>query len=442
LGTNPITMKKLLFIPLFITSFLYGQDVSEIERCMSHKAIEYQDEITPGYASHVNEQFELAKHAPLTKTEKSTLLTIPVVVHVVHNTQDQNLEDSVILRQIETLNEDFQRQNPDTSNMRSDFDIVKGSPNIEFRLAQIDPQGDPTTGITRTETSQETFGDIGLISGDFSELEKVKQTTEGGHDPWDQSRYLNIWVCNMEVFNTTALLGYATPPDSLSNWPPNSNPNLIDGVVIQYQAFGSNNPNVLDAGQGPVTVMGRTTTHEVGHYLGLRHIWGDGDCNEQDGIDDTPNAEDQSQQDCDDTKNTCVDTIQGLDLPDMIENYMDYSAETCQNSFTQGQVDLMRGVLDNQRYDLVHDNPASVKAETANKVMIYPNPAHGKITVKLENGTAEMVEILGSSGRKVLSQRSSSQETSLDVSALDNGVYFIRIQQSTGEAAISKFVKR
>jgi len=434
-------MKKLLFIPLFIASFLYGQNVADIEQCLSHKAIAYQDELSPGFEEHVDEQFELAKHTPLTKTEKSTKYTIPVVVHVVYNTEDQNLEDSVILRQIETLNEDYQRTNADTANMRPDFDIVKGSPNIEFELTQTNPQGQPSTGITRTETSQETFGDIGLISGDFSELEKVKQTAEGGHDPWDQSRYLNIWVCNMEVFNSPALLGYATPPAGLPNWPPGSNPNLIDGVVIQYQAFGSNNPNVLDAGQGPVTVMGRTTTHEVGHYLGLRHIWGDGDCNEQDGIDDTPNAEDQSQQDCDDTKNTCVDTIQGTDLPDMIENYMDYSAETCQNSFTQGQVDLMRGVLNNQRYDLVHDNPASVKEQTT-EAKIYPNPAQDQITVVLENGTAETIEVLGSSGRQVLSTGSSAQETSLDVSALDNGVYFIRIQQPTGQRTISKFVKR
>ena len=115
----------------------------------------------------------------------------------------------------------------------------------------------------------------------MTDLEKVKSTADGGIDPWDQSRYLNIWVCDMSIFGVTALLGYATPPAGLPNWPPGSSGTLGDGVVIQYQAFGSNNPNQI--GQG-IVVKGRTPSHEVGHYLGLRHIWGDGDCTAEDGI--------------------------------------------------------------------------------------------------------------------------------------------------------------
>jgi len=434
-------MKKLLLIPIMLSSFVFGQDMSNIERCMSHKAIEYQESLTPGYAEHVDEQFELAKQHQHTKTNKSQLYVIPVVVHVVYNTPAQNLPDSVVLRQIETLNEDFQRLNADTVNMRSDFDIVKGSPNIQFQLAQIDPQGNPATGITRTETTLETFGDFGLIQGDFSTLEQVKQTAEGGHDPWDQSRYLNIWVCNMELFNTPFLLGFATPPSGLPNWPPGSIPNLSDGVVVQYQAFGSNNPNPLDMGQGPLDVRGRTCTHEVGHYLGLRHIWGDGACTEQDGIDDTPNADDQSQFDCDDTKNTCTDNIQNIDLPDMIENYMDYSAEACQNSFTQGQVDLMRGVLENQRIDLVNNNPASVKVEEL-VAAIYPNPASTEINVNFDNGIAKNVKIYGMNGRLIQSHQPETSLLTIDVSSLENGVYLIHIIADSGHRMIKKFVKR
>lgn len=434
-------MKKLLLIPLLAATMAYGQDLSNVERCMSHKLIEYQDSITPGFAEHVDEQFELAKQHQHTKASKAQLYTIPVVVHVVYNTPDQNLADSVVERQIQTLNEDYQRLNADTVNMRADFDIVKGSPNIKFQLAQIDPQGDPTTGITRTETTMQTFGDIGLIQGDFSTLEKVKQTAEGGHDPWDQSRYLNIWVCNMEIFNTPALLGFASPPAGLPNWPPGSVPNISDGVVIQYQAFGANNPNSLDMGQGPIDVLGRTCTHEVGHYLGLRHIWGDGGCTEQDGIDDTPNASDQSQFDCDDSKNTCTDNIQNVDLPDMIENYMDYSAETCQNSFTQGQIDLMRGVLEDQRYDLVHNNPASVETQDL-VAAIYPNPASSSINVAVDNGIPESIEVYSLAGNKVLSETPSSKLTTLLVGELERGVYMIRITDQEGRMTVEKFVKR
>ena len=424
-----------------LVTLVYGQDMSNVERCMSHKAIEYQESLTPGFADHVDEQFELAKQHQHTKANKSQLYVIPVVVHVVYNTQDQNLPDSVVLRQIQTLNEDYQRLNADTANMRADFDIVKGSPNIKFQLAQIDPQGNPSTGITRTETTMQTFGDLGLIQGDFSTLEKVKQTAEGGHDPWDQNRYLNIWVCNMEIFNTPALLGFATPPSGLPNWPPGSVPNLSDGVVIQYQAFGANNPNSLDMGQGPIDVLGRTCTHEVGHYLGLRHIWGDGGCTEQDGIDDTPNASDQSQFDCDDTKNTCTDNIQNVDLPDMIENYMDYSAETCQNSFTKGQIDLMRGVLENQRYDLVNNNPASLEVEELASAL-YPNPASTELNVSFDNGIASLVEVYGMNGRLIQTLQPENSLLKIDVSNLENGVYLIHIMADNGQRTIKKFVKR
>lgn len=433
--------KTILFGALFLSSTLFGQDVSEIERCFSHKAIEYQESLTPGYAEHVEEQFELAKAYQQTKTNKSQHYTIPVVVHVVYNTPDQNLADSVIYKQIETLNQDYQRLNEDTINMRGDFNIVKGSPNIEFMLAQIDPSGNPTSGITRTETTATSFGDIGAFTGDFSTLETVKQTAEGGMDPWDQDHYLNIWVCNMEVFGIPALLGYATPPSGLPNWPAGSVPNLSDGVVIQYQAFGSNNPNDLDMGQGPLDVRGRTTTHEVGHYLGLRHIWGDGDCTEQDGIDDTPNAIDQSQFDCDDTKNTCTDNIQNTDLPDMIENYMDYSSEVCQNSFTQGQVDLMRGVLENQRYDLVNDNPASLESENMTSASLYPNPAENKITIKMYNGSADEVVIYDLNGAKLNSIKQQNEAYTIDVSKFEKGIYFAKILKEGVLISTQKFVK-
>lgn len=433
--------KTILFSTLFLSSSLFGQDLGQVERCMSHKAIEYQESLTPGFADHVDEQFQIAKAHNHTKTTKSQQYTIPVVVHIVHNTPNQNLPDSVIYRQIATLNEDYQRLNADTVNMRGDFDIVKGSPNIQFMLAQIDPVGNPTTGITRTQTAEETFGDFGIITGDFSTLEKVKQTAEGGHDPWDQDHYLNIWVCNMEIFGTPALLGFATPPSGLPNWPAGSVPNLSDGVVIQYQAFGNNNPNALDMGQGPLDVRGRTTTHEVGHYLGLRHIWGDGGCTEQDGIDDTPNASDQSNFDCDDSKNTCTDNIQNVDLPDMIENYMDYSAETCQNSFTQGQVDLMRGVLENQRYDLVNNNPASLEMENLVTTTLYPNPAENKITIQMNNGNADQVEIYNLGGAKIKSVSNQNESYIFDVSQFEKGIYFAKVIKGGVVLSTKKFVK-
>lgn len=414
----------------------------EIPRCASPTVIEYQESLTPGYKQLVDNSFLEAKNYSQNNESKSTpLYTIPVVVHIVHNTPEQNLPDSVIHNQIQVLNEDYGRGNADTVNMRTDFDIVKGNPRIHFKLAQIDPNGFPTTGITRTNTSLNTFGSFGIITGDMSDLERVKSTANGGIDPWDQTRYLNIWVCNMSVNvfgqEVTALLGYATPPAGLPNWPPGSTGSLSDGVVIQYQAFGRNNPNPLDAGAGPIDVRGRTPVHEVGHYLGLRHIWGDGDCNEQDGIDDTPNADAESQQDCDQNKNTCTDNIQGVDLPDMIENYMDYSAETCQNSFTQGQVDLMHGVLELQRYDLVHNNPASLITLTGTNYAVYPNPAEDLITI--DGLSNEAVSVVNLFGQTVIASINTNE---LNIAGLSEGTYLLKISKENGQLELIRFVKQ
>jgi hypothetical protein len=243
----------------------------------------------------------------------------------------------------------------------------------------------------------------------------------------------------MEILGFTALLGYATPPANLPNWPGNPTAGMKDGVVVQYQAFGSNNPNNLLLGGASHTVLGRTLSHEVGHYLGLRHIWGDGDCTNQDGIDDTPNALDQSEG-CDTTANTCVDDIYGIDLPDMLENFMDYSNEDCQNSFTKGQVDLMHGVLENQRYDLVYNNPASVSTEEL-AATIYPNPTSNVLNIQLDNGVVDAIEIYNAYGQKLMSSEESNSAIQLDVSDLKQGVYFVRIFTNTGSVAVERFVK-
>ena len=406
----------------------------EHHRCMTPQFISYQESLTPGYEKAVTTTFNEAKTL---NAKSNSIYTIPVVVHIVHNTPAQNIDDSVVFDQIRVLNEDYNRLNADTVNMRADFDIVKGSPKIKFKLAQIDEFGSPTTGITRTATSTTSFGSSALFTGDFSDLEKVKSTADGGHDPWDTTRYLNIWVCNMAIDffgqEIPALLGYATPPSGLANWPAGSTDGLIDGVVIQYQAFGSNNPNPLDAGSGPVDVMGRTPTHEVGHYLGLRHIWGDGDCAAEDGIDDTPNADAESQQDCDPSKNTCTDNIQGTDLPDMIENYMDYSAETCQNSFTEGQVSLMHGVLEGPRFDLVHGNPAIVNELTAISWEAYPNPTKGELHIKSADNLTS-VSVYDLSGKMLLNNSISGNEHDIQLNDLSSGVYLLEVASENGKS--------
>ncbi|MBK6527696.1 MAG: T9SS type A sorting domain-containing protein [Crocinitomicaceae bacterium] len=239
----------------------------------------------------------------------------------------------------------------------------------------------------------------------------------------------------MSLFGSPFVLGYATPPADLPHWPAGSTDGLSDGVVIQYEAFGSNNPNPLDLGTGAIDVLGRTATHEIGHYLGLRHIWGDGDCTAEDGIDDTPNAAAESSQDCNFSSNTCVDNIGVLgDLPDMVENYMDYSAESCQNSFTQGQVDMMRNIIEVYRFDLIDGNPAfGIEEENQNHFSVYPNPANGNVMITNLQSETIQISIVTETGQLVQTMLLSGNDE-LSVEGLTAGIYFISFQsENTSE---------
>lgn len=435
-------MKRILLaIALMGAGVSYGQGII---RCMSHEAVKYMAQKDATFMERYQTQFNEAKQRGANTALAKAQYTIPVVVHVVYFDEAQNLPDSVIENQIQVLNEDYGYYNADRFNLRDTFSTLAGNSGIQFVLASKDPDGNPTSGITRTHTDTQYFMNAsGFITGDMSSLEKIKSTADGGIDPWDQSRYLNIWVANMNVnFNDqemSVLLGYATPPAGLPNWPEGSTGGLSDGVVINNNVFGRNNPNPFTE-QGYV-VMGRTVTHEVGHYLGLRHIWGDSqNCAEDDGVEDTPRATDQSNSDCVLTKNTCVDSIGDLgDLPDMVENYMDYSAETCQNTFTKGQVEIMHGVLDGPRFDLVNDNDA---VATSNPDIIYstiyPNPTKGNITLDF-NILPTNVVIYDLTGIEIKAIQTNSKNVSIDLSTIRSGAYLVkfgdRLQYS------SKFIK-
>ena len=283
---------------------------------------------------------------------QNTLVIIPVVVHVVHNPNvpAENISDAQIISQITSLNRDFRRLNADTANNISPaLQALGGDVNIEFRLARIDPAGFPTLGIVRRTTTRTDFGgvntDVDRPQGSTSTAlvrNDVKRTANGGSDPWPTDRYLNMWVCNFVAQGGGQLLGYAQFPGG--------NP-ATDGVVMWYRAFGSNN-----FGNFPVLSStndrGRTTTHEVGHWLGLRHIWGDAPgCTPDDLVNDTP-PQDEESSGCfvSPRGDACspLASTNGI----LFQNYMDYSNDACMNIFTQGQVTRMRAALDQFRANL------------------------------------------------------------------------------------------
>lgn len=246
------------------------------------------------------------------------VVTIPVVVHVVYAESEQNISTAQIESQIRILNEDFRRLNADAVNTPMVFDPVAADIEIEFCLATIDPLGNPTDGITRTATDVPAFS--------FSD-DDVKSSASGGKDPWPADQYMNFWVCSLDG----GTLGYAQFPGGSPT---------TDGIVVDYQYVGD-----IGTATAPFD-KGRTATHEVGHYLNLRHIWGDGACTFDDLVEDTPAAGEPNYTGlpCDfPGPNTC-DTGLG-DPPDMFMNYMDYSLDACFNMFTLGQKDRMRAVL-------------------------------------------------------------------------------------------------
>jgi hypothetical protein len=209
-------------------------------------------------------------------------------------------------------------------------------------------------------------------------------------------------------------------------------PSFADGTLMHYVNIGSNNPNQFAAPYNVyngLTNTGKMLVHEAGHYLGLRHVWGDGDCSFDDYVLDTPKASAASQYNCNPTLNTCVDTINGQDLPNMIENYMDYSNAPCQNAFTKGQVDIMRAVLENQRANLVINGVEGIQIDKS--VLVYPNPTNGEIVIEFTQELNVLeVNVINIQGVLLSSTKASNAKRILVNISGPTGVYLVQIVTS------------
>jgi len=242
------------------------------------------------------------------------LVTIPVVVHVVYNTAAENISDAQIQSQITVLNQDFRKLNADVANTPSAFLGLAGDSNIEFCLATVDPNGNATNGVLRVPTTATSFGTNNT----------VKAASSGGSNAWNATKYLNMWVC--DISGTT--LGYAQFPGGSAS---------TDGVVIDYLYFGTTGTATAPFNKG------RTATHEVGHWLNLRHIWGDDGtgCTGSDQVTDTPNAGGPNYGCPAFPRVTCSNGPNG----DMFMNYMDYTDDACMFMFSNGQVSRMQALF-------------------------------------------------------------------------------------------------
>jgi hypothetical protein len=241
------------------------------------------------------------------------IITIPVVFHVVYKTAVQNVSDAQCISQLNQLNLDFAKLNSDTNSVPTVFRGLHADTKIQFCLAQRDPNGLPTTGIIHKSTTANSFIDD----------DKVKSASTGGDNAWPSSKYLNIWVCNLG----SGLLGYAQFPGG---------PASTDGVVILYSAVGS----MLNPGTASPYDLGRTATHEVGHWLNLLHVWGSGSCG-NDLVGDTPTQQSSNFGCPTFPQITCNNGPNG----DMFMNFMDYTDDACMLMFSAGQSTRMQALF-------------------------------------------------------------------------------------------------
>ncbi|WP_018342394.1 T9SS type A sorting domain-containing protein [Cytophaga aurantiaca] len=312
------------------------------DRCGSGEYIEHLKATQPEAYKHIllfQKQLTLHPNQSLrTSTSTDTIIKIPVVIHIIHNnaagiiggTNNNNISDAQVLSQIEVLNNDYQRLNADSVNTPPGYKPIAANVKLQFCLANRDSNGVYSTGITRTYNNQSTY-----TVADATLLSQLAY--------WPSDQYLNIWVCDLNG----GILGFAQPPGAtgVPGLNPSDGVKKTDGVVIDYKAFGK-------VGNVYVTKynLGRTTTHEVGHWFGLSHPWGDfnsGDCSLTDYCNDTPpcgNVYESAYPACNNIPsgpNTVVCTPAR-----MVQNYMDYSDDGCMNLFTEDQKSRMRTTIE------------------------------------------------------------------------------------------------
>ena len=393
-------LKTLVVICLFVLGTASGQPKKQTEKTLFGKQItpenvnpkngvircastEYEKMLQEKNPKRMTrDQFEswvaplVQKNTTMRTAQTNAVITIPVVVHVIYNGQAvgaaPNISDLQVQSQITVLNQDFSKTGPGFNT-----NLVGVDAQIQFVLAQQDPNGNPTNGIDRVSFCQESWSTTDIES-------ILKPATI-----WDPTQYLNLWTVQ---FTDSTLLGYAQFPDAsgLNGLSGNGIANT-DGVVIKYNAFGSGigNSFLLDAPYN----KGRTTTHEIGHWLGLIHIWGDGsNCSTNtDYCADTPVSKEPNYG-CPTGTNSCSSKPGN----DMIENYMDYTDDSCMNIFTQNQKDRMDAVMTNspRRSSLKNSNKdtaltlfandAEVKLESSCTIATCstnPNQTIQKITI-------------------------------------------------------------
>ncbi|CAN5547283.1 hypothetical protein BH11BAC1_BH11BAC1_05850 [soil metagenome] len=400
-------------------------NAQQIQRCSSAEYLKELEMNDPAFAqrriqSEAASQQWIAGHQG---NMPRSIITIPVVFHLLYNDSTQMLDDAVVQSQLDVINEDYRRQNPDAGQTPLAFRAVAADCEIEFCFAKRTPAGLPTNGIIRKYTSVSMF----------SNYDDPKYNASNGDDSWDASKYLNVWVA---AFTNPNFLGLGTFPGGDPGY---------DGVIVNYKAFGRTGTHLMAHYNG-----GRSLTHEIGHWLNLVHIWADdgNTCDSDDLIADTPPQRSENYG-CPSYPKTdlCSPNFPGI----MFMNYMDYTDDACMNIFTEGQKARMLAALNLERTSLLSSNGCtSVGIEEGylkNFISVFPNPVADKVTMQCNfpfeaRGEISIVNLLG---EKIIAVQSTAItincSNEIDVNSLSPGIYFLQVATNEGNASF-KIVKQ
>ena len=416
-------MRKLVLsvTAMIIVFVTYSQHPIAIgsNRCGSNEVIRQQMAADPVYAKKVEALLKnkgnYSRNTKKGPPGSQVSITIPVAVHVVYNTADQNISDAQVQSQIDVLNEDFSATNSDYNNYDAGYGSVKGDLDINFCLVQV----------IHKQTKTKSFGTN----------DNMKFNHRSGSDAVDPMHILNIWVCNL----SQNVLGYAYYPGIA--------PEKF-GVVCHTKAFGRGTAYNLFAEFN----LGRTTTHEIGHCFGLAHIWGDANCG-SDEVDDTP-LHNTANFDCPEQGH--LSTCAGTPL-EMWMNYMDYTDDRCMYFFSDGQAaradffidtdpqltSIVNSACTNTRQNnnditITSNNGFNSPKEKFNSILLYPTITSGQLNLSVGNpvdGNAE-INIYNQAGALMIKRQlfiSGKSLQQIDVSKLANGIYFLKFGQGANK---------
>jgi Pregnancy-associated plasma protein-A/Secretion system C-terminal sorting domain len=400
----------IFFISLFINyRFLVAQN------CDYHYQPDAKiEQYTEGYVS------KYFKNHLLTRQ----VIKIPVVVHVVWRNDEENISDAQIQSQIDVLNKDFRKLNTDFKNIPSVFKDVAADCELEFCLTRKDTLGKASTGIVRYKTTVDNVGSV------FPNNKRaVFYTALGGADNWRPTEYLNIWVCRM-----SSGLGFSTPLAKAQATP------AEDGIMVDFRVFGTIGSAANSVGHKD----GRTTTHEIGHYFNLLHVWGSSNaCDDDDLVSDTPLQAEPS--------NGCPSfpSNDACSSNTMYPNFMDYTNDECMGLFTSGQKARMMATLNGFRAGLLRGSGCETVStqEVDYQWVISPNPASDYVKISFSKGVNHTIsqvfltDVLGRVYMPKTALKGGNTEGVLEIplSEIPNGFYLLVINID-GKKVSSKII--